>query len=289
MKVRNAKGLADARDIFRGLLSHSGTTEKIWQQFFATHPHVLSESLPLRLEPQDIQALARPGQTEPDFIFYPRALQPIPFCGVIELKRPDSKIITIPRKNVAMLTRDAQTAARQGMQYAAQLRQEVVRQDQILFFGNDVYVFVIMGMTEEISKKLGDQVHREMIDRAIPRNVHFLTFDEILARIEARLPTPLAFHALVRSDAHVDYDAFWSFTTSRMPTCTYSGQDISTGTLRVTDFLIVLPEAQQCQDCGHTSVVPIRGYFERYLGMNGIFARAICRACATVFGILEEA
>jgi Shedu protein SduA, C-terminal len=119
------------------LLSRSGTTEKSWQQFFAAHPYVLSESLPLRIEPQDIQALARPGLTEPDFIFYPRALQPIPFCGVIELKRPDSKIITIPRKNVAMLSRDAQTAARQGMQYAVQLRQEVIRQDQIRDNGND--------------------------------------------------------------------------------------------------------------------------------------------------------
>jgi hypothetical protein len=76
-------------------------------------------------------------------------------------------------------------------------------------------------------------MYREMIDSAIPRNVHFLTFDEILARIEARLPAPLAFHALVRSDADVDYDASWTFTISRMTTCTYSGQEIATGALRV--------------------------------------------------------
>ena len=43
-----------------------------WQRFFAEHPYVLSMSLPLRLDPQDIMPLARIGKTEPDFIFYPR-------------------------------------------------------------------------------------------------------------------------------------------------------------------------------------------------------------------------
>ena len=63
--------LHQARDEFRGLLARQ-TKASQWQKFFTENPYVLSMSLPLKLDPGDIVPLARPGRTEPDFVFYPR-------------------------------------------------------------------------------------------------------------------------------------------------------------------------------------------------------------------------
>lgn len=109
--------LSNSRDVFRYLLAKS-TTERDWQSFFTDHPYVLSRSLPVRLEPGDILPLGRPGVAEPDFAFYPQGVHPIPFYGVIELKRPDSRIASFPRSNVAILTRDAETAIQQVTLYS---------------------------------------------------------------------------------------------------------------------------------------------------------------------------
>ncbi len=88
----NEKILRSARKAFERMLTQQ-TKEVEWQQFFTLNPYVLSLSLPLRLDPQDIIPLARPGLPEPDFIFYHRELTPPPFFGVIEIKKPNSKIL----------------------------------------------------------------------------------------------------------------------------------------------------------------------------------------------------
>ena len=106
MDTPSQKDLRDAREQFDALLSRR-TLEAEWQTFFTDHPYVLSLSLPLRLQPRDIIPMGRHGRTEPDFLFYPRHLAPPPFYGVIELKRPDSPIVTVTRQNVARLTGDA--------------------------------------------------------------------------------------------------------------------------------------------------------------------------------------
>jgi len=68
----HSQKLKEARSLFEKYLS--GTTKEAeWQMFFAEHPYVLSLSLPLYLQPKDIIPMARPGRSEPDFIFYPRA------------------------------------------------------------------------------------------------------------------------------------------------------------------------------------------------------------------------
>src|SRR5208283_1542956 len=87
-------------------------------RFFSDHPYVLSMSLPLRIEPADIVPFGRPGLTEPDFIFYPKHMSPVPYYGVIELKKPSSQIVTVVRSNVAVLSRDAETAIQQAARYS---------------------------------------------------------------------------------------------------------------------------------------------------------------------------
>ncbi len=174
----------DARELFHDLLTHE-TNEPEWQKFFGAYPFVLSTALPLRLSPSDIIPLGRPGRSEPDFIFYPRDTNPIDFYGVIELKRPDQKIATIKRKNVAILTSDARTAIAQTQQYIHSVP-EVIRIPLAggnLFLGNDRYLFVIMGMQSK--EKILQPSHapfREMID--LPGNLRILPYDSLLKSFE---------------------------------------------------------------------------------------------------------
>lgn len=185
----NERELRNARKEFERLLSQR-TKEPVWQQFFTEHPYILSRSLPFRLEPQDIIPLARPGRTEPDFIFYPKELSTLPFYGLIELKRPDSKIVTLTRANVAILSRDAETAIQQAISYDSSVKKSA----NILFLGNNSHIFVIMGMTSELQAKL-DSSRREMILSNLPKNVQILPYDYLLASFEKTLPPK--FHVLV--------------------------------------------------------------------------------------------
>jgi hypothetical protein len=189
MSSPNSAELSRSRDFFRHLLERR-TTERDWQTFFSDHPYVLSRSLPIRLEPRDILTLGRPGHTEPDFAFYPRGIHPIPYYGVIELKRPDSPIASFPRANVAILTRDAETAVQQVRAYAKPPCQFLPEElnERPLFLGNQAYLFVIMGMSSEMSSKsFGVDIYREMIESRLPPNLQLLPYDTLLRRFESGL------------------------------------------------------------------------------------------------------
>jgi hypothetical protein len=61
--------------------------------------------LPLKLSPRDIHARARPGVAEADFHIYPHHARS--YCyGVIELKRPQSRIATKTREGLLVLSID---------------------------------------------------------------------------------------------------------------------------------------------------------------------------------------
>ena len=181
--------LSNSRDFFRHLLARP-TTEREWQGFFTQHPYVLSRSLPVRLEPADILPLGRPGYAEPDFAFYPRGVHPVPFYGVIELKRPESRIASFPRSNVAILTRDAETAIQQVTRYATPpwpfFPEEL--NERPLFLGNNAYLFIIMGMSTELVDRVGMEIYRDALDRRLPGNLQLLPYDTLLHHFEAGLP-----------------------------------------------------------------------------------------------------
>lgn len=180
--------LKQARDRFHDLLARK-TKEAEWQRFFAEHPYVITPSLPLRLEPRDIVPMGRPGKTEPDFIFYPQASSSVNFYGVIELKRPDQKIATVTRENVALLTRTAQSAVLQAEQYCAHAP-ELIRSElsgHHLFLGNNRYLFVIMGLTNDLIFQPGNELYRDMIQNRLPGNLQILPFDLLLDNFEKRI------------------------------------------------------------------------------------------------------
>ncbi|MGH9762272.1 MAG: SUMF1/EgtB/PvdO family nonheme iron enzyme, partial [Blastocatellia bacterium] len=146
-------------------------------------------SLPVRLDPTDFVPLARPGRTEPDFVFYPQNARPVPFYGAIELKRPDSRIFTRTRSNVALFTRDAETAIEQALSFARSPGGlvPIERCNQTLVVGNRAYLFVIMGMSEELAQRAGVELYTEMIQRKLPGNLQILPYDELLRMFESAL------------------------------------------------------------------------------------------------------
>jgi RNA polymerase sigma factor (sigma-70 family) len=189
------KDLQRARDEFRAMLEQR-TEEAQWQKFFSDNPYVLSMSLPLRLAPEDIVPMARPGRSEPDFVFYAKKLEPVPIYGVIEIKKPDSRVITLTRSNAAILSRDAATAVQQVIDYSKHQKNHLKpKQDSILFLGNQQYLFVIMGMSTEFGKKLGLELHQKMIAKHLPQNLKLYPYDGLLRCFEAQIPTLL--HVLV--------------------------------------------------------------------------------------------
>jgi hypothetical protein len=183
------KQLLRARDEFRGLLE-ARTGEAIWQSFFKENPYVLSMSLPLRLEPEDIVPLGRPGLTEPDFTFYSKRTGVLPSWGVIELKRPDTKLFTRTRSNTYLLSREAATAVQQAQEYSQNdtlLPVEILR-NTALMLGNRANLFVILGMAERDNSMLQMRVFRDIIDRQLPSNLQIIPYDRLLKAYETNVP-----------------------------------------------------------------------------------------------------
>src|SRR5579864_7482736 len=134
----------NALERFDALLKQSSTSEADWQRLFAECPFILSRALPLQLEPKQIVPLARPGKPEADFAIHPDPLRPGSPRGLIELKRPDQKVLKFPRTGIVSLYSEAQTAKRQVEERA---RKYPWSPDTVLVLGDEVFKFVIMGLS----------------------------------------------------------------------------------------------------------------------------------------------
>lgn len=189
------QALREARDRFRALLQDRNTPEREWQHLFADCPAIFSSSLPVRIHEDDIRPLARPGRAEPDFLFFPKRPSPLSSFGVIELKRADTRLIRIPRRDVLSLSPDATDAIAQARKYAMEFKAKViVRPDELLVIGNEMHVFVIAGMSDEIASKVGNEILRAQFANLLPGNCRIIPFDTLLASFESRI-TP-AVHLL---------------------------------------------------------------------------------------------
>lgn len=170
--------MKEARRKFAVLLSRP-TKEKEWQEFFKKHPYVISEALPLSLKPYDVVSLGRLGKSEPDFIFYQRDRE-IPILGVIEIKRPDTKILRLPRDNIIRLSADAETAYAQAKYYAKRLERKVFfHPSTLLAVGNHAYVFIILGMSDEIAKKVTSEILKNQYSSLLDSNFQIIPYDTL--------------------------------------------------------------------------------------------------------------
>ncbi len=175
-------------DEFAALLA-AKPKESEWQRLFSSNPHILSQALPLRLEPGDIRPGGRPGQSEADFIIHPRAVGPIPFYGVIELKRNDASVVRVKRADLLELTSDAQTAVRQAQNYARKLRKALlVGGERSLILGNPAYNFIIMGMSDEIARKVAEEVLAKQMAGLLPGGCHLVNYDQLFEQFKASIP-----------------------------------------------------------------------------------------------------
>ncbi|HEX8083329.1 MAG TPA: hypothetical protein VF529_03505 [Solirubrobacteraceae bacterium] len=224
---------------FEELLGTSAR-ERDYQQLFADCPFVLSRALPLRVEPSDIVPLGRPGRSEPDLLAFPRDPGPIPSYGVIELKRPDAPVIVERRKGLLSLSADAQLAFQQAATYRDQLARYVQTPPQhSLILGSAVQIFVIMGLTTALARKLHADLARAALDQRLPAGARLIPYDALLAAFRSSVPPQITilvprwgseFESLVRHlEAHrfdwrnfevTDHAlAFWEDAQRRAASC----------------------------------------------------------------------
>jgi hypothetical protein len=145
--------------------------------------------LPLRLDPRDIQARGRPGVAEADFLIYPHRPTGMDTYGVIELKRPDSVIITETRKDILILSRDAETAIAQAERDAAALRAMVYRKpDQLLVIGGQFHIFVIMGLSHMMVTRFRSDFARSQLERRMPPGLQIVPYDVLYQRFVGSNP-----------------------------------------------------------------------------------------------------
>lgn len=183
----NQYELRKAQHRFEDLLGRR-SVEADFQQLFAEYPYILSNSLPLKLEPSDIRPLGRPGRSEPDFVVFPSQVGAIGSYGVIELKRPNTKILREPRKGVIQLSADARTALGQGLTYS---REMATLHDSTLMLGNRTHIFAIMGLSDELAVKLGSELYQRQLAMDLPPGCQLIPYDTLFKAFSATVPPRL--------------------------------------------------------------------------------------------------
>jgi predicted DNA-binding protein len=119
-------------------------------------------------------------------VFFPSSSRSVDNYGVIEIKRPSSKIVTKVREDVAILSRDARTAAAQTIKYSQSLPSRNIDERRSIFLGNDLHLFVIMGLADEL-EKLSPSLLR-LVEEQLPRNLRLYPYDVLLHEFELSLP-----------------------------------------------------------------------------------------------------
>ena len=184
--------LRDARSEFARLLDRK-TVESEWQRFFTACPFVLSLGLPLNIAPTDIVPRGRPGRSEADFVFYD-ASAGTPLYGVIELKRPDTRLFRLPRNNIVTLSAEATTAVAQAKAYASEFKKEVgFHPARMLTMGNEAYSFVILGLSDEIATTVTNDFLDAQVRGLLDPCLRLIPFDELFEQFSRRIPPAIYF------------------------------------------------------------------------------------------------
>lgn len=180
--------LTEARERFSSLIS-AGARERAFQTLFTECPFIFSRSLPLAVDSREIVPLGRSGVSEPDFALFPRRRSAPYSYGAIELKRPDSKLVTVPRKDIVTLSRDAETAVSQLRAFAPVAEGSIVsRSDEYIFIGSSSYLFAIMGLSSELASKLVSSTLRARFKQLLPADIQIIPYDVLLRRFEETIP-----------------------------------------------------------------------------------------------------
>jgi CxxC-x17-CxxC domain-containing protein len=202
--------LRQARDQFVALLEDPYSPEREWQKLFTNFPFILTDCLSLGIDPQKLIP-CRPGRAEADFFFFPEAHNPLSPYGVIEIKRPSTRILRVPRKEVICLSADATTAVAQAQKYATELKANISKSpSQLIILGNSLHMFVIAGLSGEIAQKVTTQILSSQVAKLLPPGCRLVPFDVLSQLLTSQVPPRL--HVVVpwypgRNLPHHDFPA----------------------------------------------------------------------------------
>jgi hypothetical protein len=141
----------------------------------------------MRVDERQIEPMGRNGKSDPDFVIYPRSGAFAEY-GVIELKRPDSRILVKPRQGIVTLSADARTAVTQAQVYGEQLGRKLALDERSIFLGNRQVLFVVMGLSAELSDRLGREILDGQVAGLLPANCRLIPYDTLHRAFESSLP-----------------------------------------------------------------------------------------------------
>jgi Shedu protein SduA, C-terminal len=185
--------LNDALERFGELMSGL-SRESEFQQLFTDYPYIFSRTLPLRFEASDVVPLGRPGKAEPDFVVFPSERQPLGSYGIIEIKRPDSKIFKRPeRVGTLELAKDLRTAITQSRLYEERLRpgELAYSNERVVMLGNRTEIFIIGGLSRELAAGLSSELYARQLVEKLPHNCKLIPYDSLFQSFQATVPPRL--------------------------------------------------------------------------------------------------
>jgi Domain of unknown function (DUF4263) len=185
--------LNEALKRFGDLLGRD-SRESAFQQLFADCPFIFSRTLPLRFEPSEVIPLGRPGRSEPDFVVFPSEGRPLGSYGIIEIKRPDTKLfVRPPRVGTLELAKDLRTAITQSRLYEERSvpRQLEYGNERVVMLGIRSEIFLISGLSRELAAALSSELYDGQLLEKLPHNCKLIPYDTLFESFRATVPPRL--------------------------------------------------------------------------------------------------
>lgn len=183
--------LRQARDRFIALLENPDSLEREWQSLFTEFPFILIEGLALDISQEQLVP-CKPGRAEADFYFYPETDNQLSPYGVIEIKRPSTPVLRVPRRDVVCLSAEATTAVAQAQKYATKLNAQIAKlSSQPLVLGNSLHMFIIAGLSRELAGKLTSEILTSQAAKLLPPQCRLVPFDVLARALASRVPPRL--------------------------------------------------------------------------------------------------
>jgi guanylate kinase len=189
---RRTNALAHFDSLLKKTTSNSKPKESEWQNLFETYPFIFTETIPVRFDM--LIPEYKFGSGRADFLFHQRSDMPLfSTTGLIEIKRPDNPIIDIYGSHLN-LSRSTSRAITQLKDYIRDLESGVLLDSEAsISVGNSRIAFVIVGLSEEISRKCYTETRQLQFQRLLPPGFQILPFDLLFKNLSKSIPRKIIF------------------------------------------------------------------------------------------------
>lgn len=158
--------------------------EHEWQDFFCKYPFIFSDTIPVNFDTMYSQVQLSSGGRA-DFLFN-KLVHPDFFSttGLIELKRPDQRILKVSGSRVHFSSKFNE-AKDQITDYFKDLNQnKIISNQETIAIGNNKIAFIIIGNSDELVKKLHNDILRNQFSERFPLGLNLLTYDFLFNRFK---------------------------------------------------------------------------------------------------------